>query len=145
MRRSDFNSLFDLFCKSEVSGKFPAWISDDYFESFSPLSNGLRASSPRRSGDRRGKERSSVFCFERIIYDQLYNLLTNEDVISTLQSGSLHSTVTALWKLLITGPFKSVMVNAVVFLQVLRFTILPWSNSIWVFAYSVGTVKRTMG
>ena len=45
----------------------------------------------------------------------MYNLLTNEDVISTHQSGSLHSTVTALWKLLITGPFKSVMVNAVVF------------------------------
>ena len=36
--------------------------------------------------------------FERIIYDQLYNFLTNEDIISNHQSGfrSLHSTVTAL-------------------------------------------------
>ena len=35
--------------------------------------------------------------FERIIYDQLYNFLTNEDIISNHQSGfrSLHSTVTA--------------------------------------------------
>ena len=36
--------------------------------------------------------------FERIIYDQLYNFLTNEDIISNHQSGfrSLHSTLTAL-------------------------------------------------
>ena len=36
--------------------------------------------------------------FERVIYDQLYNFLTNEDIISNHQSGlrSLHSTVTAL-------------------------------------------------
>ena len=36
--------------------------------------------------------------FERIVYDQLYNFLTNEDIISNHQSGfrSLHSTVTAL-------------------------------------------------
>ena len=35
--------------------------------------------------------------FERIVYDQLYNFLTNEDIISNHQSGfrSLHSTVTA--------------------------------------------------
>ena len=38
--------------------------------------------------------------FERIVYDQLYNCLSNEDIISTHQSGfrSLHSTVTALLK-----------------------------------------------
>ena len=36
--------------------------------------------------------------FERIFYDQLYNFLNNEDIISTHQSSfrSLHSTVTAL-------------------------------------------------
>ena len=36
--------------------------------------------------------------FERVIYDQLYHFLTNEDIISNHQSGlrSLHSTVTAL-------------------------------------------------
>ena len=36
--------------------------------------------------------------FERIVHDHLYNFLSNEDIISTHQSGffSLHSTVTAL-------------------------------------------------
>ena len=36
--------------------------------------------------------------FERIVYDQLYNVLINEVIISTNQSGfcSLHSTVAAL-------------------------------------------------
>ena len=36
--------------------------------------------------------------FERIVYDQSLNFLTNEDIIPTHQSGfcSLHSTVTAL-------------------------------------------------
>ena len=34
--------------------------------------------------------------FERIVYDKLYNVLNNEDIISPHQSGfrSLHSTVT---------------------------------------------------
>ena len=36
--------------------------------------------------------------FERIVYDQLYNFLSSEEIISKQQSGfrSLHSTVTAL-------------------------------------------------
>ena len=36
--------------------------------------------------------------FQRIFYHQLYNFFSNEDIISTHQSGfrSLHSTVTAL-------------------------------------------------
>ena len=36
--------------------------------------------------------------FERIVYDQLYNFLNSEEIISKQQSGfrSLHSTVTAL-------------------------------------------------
>ena len=35
--------------------------------------------------------------FERIVYDQLYNFLSNEDIISTHQSAfrSLHSTITS--------------------------------------------------
>ena len=35
--------------------------------------------------------------FERIVYDQLYNFFTNEEIISNHQSGfrSLHPTVTA--------------------------------------------------
>ena len=36
--------------------------------------------------------------YERIVYDQLYNFLSNEEIICTHQSGfrSLHSNVTAL-------------------------------------------------
>ena len=59
--------------------------------------------------------------FERIVYEQLYNFLTNEDIISNHQSGfhSLHSTVTAVleatdnWAFNINGG----NVNAVVFLD----------------------------
>ena len=59
--------------------------------------------------------------FERIVYDQLYNCLSNEDIISTHQSGfrSLHSTVTALLKA--TDNWANNIdrgnVNAVVFLD----------------------------
>ena len=62
--------------------------------------------------------------FERIIYDQLYNFLTNEDIISNHQSGfrSLHSTVTALLEA--TGEWAFNIdrgsVNAVVFLDLKR-------------------------
>ena len=59
--------------------------------------------------------------FQRIFYDQLYNFLSNEDIISTHQSGfrSLHSTVTALLKA--TDNWANNIdrgnVNAVVFLD----------------------------
>ena len=59
--------------------------------------------------------------FERIIYDQLYNFLTNEDIISNHQSGfrSLHSTVTALLEATDDLAFNIDCgnVNAVVFLD----------------------------
>ena len=59
--------------------------------------------------------------FERIVYDQLYNLLTNEDIISNHQSGfrSLHSTVTALLEATDNWAFNIDRgdVNAVVFLD----------------------------
>ena len=59
--------------------------------------------------------------FERIVYDQLYNCLSNEDIISTHQSGfrSLHSTVTALLKATDNWAFNIDRgnVNAVVFLD----------------------------
>ena len=59
--------------------------------------------------------------FERIVYDQLYNFLTNEDIISNHQSGfrSLHSTVTALLEATDNWAFNIARgnVNAVVFLD----------------------------
>ena len=59
--------------------------------------------------------------FERIVYDQLYNFLSNEDIISTHQSGfrSLHSTVTVLLEASDNWAFNIDRgnVNAVVFLD----------------------------
>ena len=59
--------------------------------------------------------------FERIIYDQLYTFLTNEDIISNHQSGfrSLPSTVTALLEATDDWAFNIDRgnVNAVVFLD----------------------------
>ena len=45
--------------------------------------------------------------FKRIVYDQLYNFLSNEDIISTHQSG-FRSSLLSL-KLLITGPLISIV------------------------------------
>ena len=59
--------------------------------------------------------------FERIVYDQLYNFLSSEEIISKLQSGfwSLHSTVTALLEATDSWAFNidRGYVNAVVFLD----------------------------
>ena len=59
--------------------------------------------------------------FERIVCDQLYNFLSNEDIISTHQLGfrSLHSTLTALLEATDNWVFKIDRgnVNAVVFLD----------------------------
>ena len=59
--------------------------------------------------------------FERIVYDQSYNFLSNEDIISTHQSGfrSLHLTVTALIETTDNWAFKIDRgnVNAVVVLD----------------------------
>ena len=62
--------------------------------------------------------------FERIVYDQLYNYITVNNLLSSHQSGfrSLHSTVTALlettdsWSLNIDRG----LVNAVVFLDLIK-------------------------
>ena len=62
--------------------------------------------------------------FERIVYDQLYNFLSDEDIISTHQSGfrSLHSTVAALLEATDNWTFNIDRgnVNAVVFLDYKR-------------------------
>ena len=62
--------------------------------------------------------------FERIVYDQLYNFLTNEDIISNHQSGfrSLHSTVTALLEATDDWAFNIDRgnVNAEVFLDLIK-------------------------
>ena len=59
--------------------------------------------------------------FERIVYDQLYNFLNSEEIISKQQSGfrSLHSTVTALLEVTDSCAFNTDRgyVNAVVFLD----------------------------
>ena len=59
--------------------------------------------------------------FERIIYDQLYNFLTDNNLISSCQSGfrSLHSTATALLEATDNWAYNIDQgnVNAVVFLD----------------------------
>jgi len=59
--------------------------------------------------------------FEGIVYDQLYNFLNSEEIISRQQSGfrSLHSTVTALREVADSWPFNidRGYVNGVVFLD----------------------------
>ena len=59
--------------------------------------------------------------FERIVYDQLYDYLTKNDLISSHQSGfrSLHSTVTALLEATDNWAYNidHGNVNAVVFLD----------------------------
>ena len=62
--------------------------------------------------------------FERIKYDQLYNFLTSEEIISKQQSGfrSLHSTATSLLEATDSWAFNidSGYVNAVVFFDLKR-------------------------
>ena len=59
--------------------------------------------------------------FERIVYNQLYGFLANEEIITNQQSGlrSLHSTVTALLEATDSWVFNIDRghVNAVVFLD----------------------------
>ena len=65
--------------------------------------------------------------FERIVYEQLYNSLSNEDIISTHQSGvrSLHSTVTALLEATDNWAFNIDRGNVV---SQALFTKLDWSH-----------------
>ena len=66
--------------------------------------------------------------FERIVYDQLYSFLANEEIIAHQQSGfrSLHSTVTALLEATDSWAFNIDRgnVNAVVFLDLKKSIIL---------------------
>ena len=112
-------SLCDLFNKSLVSGIFP----DDWkCARVTPL---FKQGEPSDLNIYRPISVISVIAkvFERIInfYDQLYNFLTNEDIISNHQSGfrSLRSTVTALLEATDDWAFNIDRgnVNAVVFLD----------------------------
>ena len=94
--RADLISVYlrDLFNKSLLSGVLP----DDWkCARVTPLFKQGEASD---LNNYRPISVISVIAkvFERIVYDQLYNFLSDEDIISTHQSGfrSLHSTVTAL-------------------------------------------------
>ena len=83
-------SLCALFNKSLVSGIFP----DDWkCARVTPL---FKEGEPSDLNNYRPISVISVIAkvFERIVYDQLYNFLTNEDIISNHQSGfrPLHST-----------------------------------------------------
>ena len=110
-------SLCDLFNKSLVSGIFP----DDWkCARVTPL---FKEGEPSDLNNYRPISVISVIAkvFERIVYDQLYNFLTNEDIISNYQSGfrSLHSTATALLEATDNWAFNIDRgnVNAVVFLD----------------------------
>ena len=113
-------SLCDLFNKSLLSGIFP----DDWkCARVTPLFKQGEASD---LNNYRPISVISVLAkvFERIVYDQLYNFLSNEDIISTHQSGfrSLHSTVTALLEATDDWAFNIDRgnVNAVVFLDLIK-------------------------
>ena len=87
-------SLCDLLNKSLVSDIFP----DDWkCARVTPL---FKEGEPSDLNNYRPILVISVIAkvFERIVYDQSYNFLTNEDIISNHQSGfrSLHSIITAL-------------------------------------------------
>ena len=110
-------SLCDLFNKSLLFGIFP----DDWkCAGVTPL---LKQGEASYLHNYRPISVISVIAkvFERIVYDQLYIFLSNEDIIPTHQSGfrSLHSAVTALleatdnWAFIIDRG----NVNAVVFLD----------------------------
>ena len=109
--------LYDLFNKSLISGIFP----DDWkCARVTPLFK------QGESFDLNNYRPISVISvvakvFERIVYDQLYNFLSSEEIISKQQSGfrSLHSTVTALLEATDSWAFNidRGYVNAVVFLD----------------------------
>ena len=86
--------LCDLFNKSQIFGIFPDnWKCARVTPSFK------QGESSDLNKDRPISVISVVAkVFERIVYDQLYNFLNSEEIISNQQSGfrSLHSTVTAL-------------------------------------------------
>lgn len=109
--------LCDLFNKSLMSGIFP----DDW-----KCARVIPLFKQGESLDLNNYRPISVISvvakvFERIVYDQLYNFLSNEGIISKQQSGfrSLHSTVSALLEATDSWAFNidRGYVNAVVFLD----------------------------
>ena len=115
-----FPYICDLFNKSLLSGIFP----DDWkCARVTQLFKQVEASD---LNNYRPISVISVIAnvFERIVYDQLYNFLSDEDIISTHQSGfrSLHSTVAALLEATDNWTFNIDRgnVNAVVFLDYKR-------------------------
>ena len=112
--------LCDLFNKSLMSGIFP----DDW-----KCARVIPLFKQDKSFDLNNYRPISVISvvakvFERIVYDQLYNFLGNEGIISKQQSGfrSLHSTVSALLEATDSWAFNIDRghVNAVVFLDLKR-------------------------
>ena len=119
--------LCDLFNKSLISGIFP----DDWkCARVTPLFK------QGESFDLNNYRPISVISvvakvFERIVYDQLYNFLSSEEIISKQQSGfrSLHSTVTALLEATDSWAFNidRCYVNAVLFLDLKKGIRHCWS------------------
>ena len=109
--------LCDLFNKSLMSGIFP----DDW--KCARVTTLFKQSTSSDLNNYRPIPVISVVAkvFERIVYDQLYNFLSSEEIISKQQSGfrSLHSTVTALLEATDSWAFNidRGYVNAVVFLD----------------------------
>ena len=112
--------LYDLFKKSLMSGIFPG---DWKCARVTPLFK------QGESSDLNNYRPISVISvvakvFERIVYDQLYNFLNSEEIISKQQSGfrSSNSTVTALLEATDSGAFNidRGYVNAVVLLLDLK-------------------------
>ena len=117
--RADLISVYlrDLFNKS--------LLSQVYFLTIGNVLGLLRCLSKVKASDLNNYRPISVIfvmakVFERIVCDQLYNFLSDEDIISTHQSGfrSSHSTLTVLLEATDNWPFNidRSNVNAVVFL-----------------------------
>ena len=116
--------LRNIFNKSLSSGLFP----DDW--------KCTRVTPLFKQGERTDVNNYRPICvisviakvFERIVYDQLYSCLANEEIITHQQSGfrSLHSTVTALLEANDSWAFNIDRgnVNAVVFLDLKKSIIL---------------------
>ena len=116
--------LRNIFNKSLSSGLFP----DDW--------KCTRVTPLFKQGERTDVNNYRPICvisliakvFERIVYDQLYSCLSNEEIITHQQSGfrSLHSTVTALLEATDSWAFNIDRgnVNAVVFLDLKKSIIL---------------------
>ena len=83
--------------------------------------------------------------FEKIVYDQLYNYLNENNLLTSCQSGfrSLHSTLTALiqtannWSVNIDGG----LLNGVVFID-LQKALTPLTTVFWYVSYAIMELIR---